>query len=126
MAGLRTIGSPHLILFSGFEIGVRIKCGLPIVRNPAIRHDPVKDVFSISIPLAAEDSAGRSSWDETAVLVGICGYAPWYTVTRGQMTVNTDGSDKWTDDAGGGHVAGAPGQTHLVESRPVGEVQALI
>src|SRR5262249_41255114 len=58
-------GWPTPVLLSGFEIGVKIKCGLPIVRDKAIRHDPVKDVFRISIPLAAEDSAGRSSWDET-------------------------------------------------------------
>jgi len=117
---------PAPILLSGFDIGVKIKCGLPLVRNTSITHDPVKDVFSISIPLAAEDSAGRSSWDETAVLVGICGYTPWYTVTRGRMTVANDGSDTWTDDVHGGHVAGAPAQAHLVEARPAREVQDLI
>lgn len=112
-------GWPTPVLFSGFEIGVRIKCGLPLIADRAIRHDPVKDVFRISIPLAAEDSAGRSSWDETAVLVGVCGYAPWYTVRRGKMVVNADGSDKWEDDEGGG-------QAHLIEARPVEEVQGVI
>jgi alpha-L-rhamnosidase len=112
-------GWPTPALFSGFEIGVRIKCGLPLIADRAILHDPVKDVFRISIPLAAEDSAGRSSWDETAVLVGVCGYAPYYTVKRGRMTVNADGSDRWEDDEAGG-------QAHLVEARPVGEVQAVI
>ncbi|HXB35724.1 MAG TPA: nucleoside hydrolase [Puia sp.] len=112
-------GWPTPVLLSGFEIGVKIKCGLPLVADPAIHHDPVKDVFRISIPLAAEDSAGRSSWDETAVLVGICGYAPYYTVKRGRMTVKADGSDRWVDDEAGG-------QEHLVEARPVAEVQAVI
>jgi hypothetical protein len=107
------------VLLSGFEIGVKIKCGLPLVANSSIHHDPVKDVFRISIPLAAEDSAGRCSWDETAVLVGVCGYAPYYTVKRGRMTVKADGSDRWVDDEAGG-------QAHLVEARPVAEVQALI
>jgi pyrimidine-specific ribonucleoside hydrolase len=110
---------PTPILLSGFEIGVKIKCGLPLVGDGAIQHDPVKDVFRISIPLAVEDSAGRSSWDETAVLVGVCGYAPYYTVRRGQMTVKVDGSDRWEDGDSGE-------QSHLVEARPVGEVQAVI
>jgi len=110
---------PTPVLFSGFEIGVRIKCGLPLVRDGSIHDDPVKDVFRISLPLAAEDSAGRSSWDETAVLVGVCGYAPYYTVEKGQLSVKGDGSDQWEDAAAGG-------QAHLVEARPVGEVQAVI
>src|SRR5580692_497653 len=112
-------GWPTPILLSGFEIGVRIKCGLPLVADPTILHDPVQDVFRISIPLAAEDSAGRSSWDETAVLVGVCGYAPYYTVKRGRMIVKADGSDMWEDDGGGP-------QAHLVEARPVADVQAVI
>jgi len=112
-------GWPTPVLFSGFDIGIKIKCGLPIVRDRAIRHDPVKDVFRISIPLAAEDSAGRSSWDETAVLVGIGGYAPYYTVQRGKLVVNADGSDQWLDDPAGP-------QAHLVEARPVEQVQAVI
>jgi inosine-uridine nucleoside N-ribohydrolase len=110
---------PTPILLSGFEIGVKIKCGLLMVRDATIQHDPVKDVFAISIPLAAEDSAGRCSWDETAVLVGVCGYAPYYTVKAGRMTVKADGSDRWED-------AEAGGQEHLVEARPAGEVQGLI
>lgn len=112
-------GWPTPVLLSGFEIGVKIKCGLPIVRDAAIRHDPVKDVFRISIPMATEDSAGRSSWDETAVLVGVCGYAPYYTVARGKMVVNANGSDRWVGDDHGA-------QARLVEARPVAEVQALI
>lgn len=110
---------PTPVLLSGFEIGVKIKCGLPLVRDAAIHHDPVKDVFRICIPLAAEDSAGRSSWDETAVLVGVCGYSPWYTVRRGKMEVNKNGSDVWVDKAGGD-------QAHLVEALPVSAVQGLI
>jgi hypothetical protein len=53
------------------------------------------------------------------VLVGVCGYAPFYTVRPGQMTVKADGSDRWED-------AEAARQAHLVEVRPVAEVQALI
>jgi len=109
---------PTQIVFSGFEIGKKIMCGLPLVRNSAIQNSPVKDAFRISIPLAASDSAGRMSWDETAVLVGIAGPAPYYRLRQGRIVVATDGSNVW--DTGG------KGQFYLIEDRPVGEVRDLI
>jgi inosine-uridine nucleoside N-ribohydrolase len=89
---------PTNILFSGFEIGQKIKVGLPLIHNNAIHNSPVKDVFRISIPLAAEDSAGRMSWDETAVLVAIKGYKPFYHLEYGQMIVAADGSNTWNTE----------------------------
>jgi len=83
------------ILFSGFEIGLKIKTGLPLVNNTAIKNSPVQDVFRISIPMNPEDSAGRMSWDETAVLVAIKGYQPWYNVEKGKIVVADDGSNTW-------------------------------
>jgi pyrimidine-specific ribonucleoside hydrolase len=108
---------PGFILFSGFEIGERIKVGLPLVAS-SIRNSPVRDVFRISIPQAAEDSAGRKSWDETAVLVAIKGYAPYYRLSYGHITVAADGSDTWSDQG--------TTQAHLVEVEPPTVVQALI
>ena len=110
---------PTPVLLSGFEIGVRIKCGIPLVQNPDIQHSPVKDVFRISMPLAAEDSGGRSSWDETAVLIAIAGYQPWYSTQTGTMHVAPNGSDSWEDAKTGRH-------TRIIEARPVTEVQLLI
>ncbi|RYG43266.1 MAG: nucleoside hydrolase, partial [Chitinophagaceae bacterium] len=57
------------VILSGFEIGKDIKTGIPLISDSSIQNSPVKDVFRISIPRAEEDSAGRMSWDETAVLV---------------------------------------------------------
>jgi hypothetical protein len=65
---------PTPVIFSGGEIGVKIHCGLPLIHNDAIRRDPVKDVFAISIPQSPEDSLGRMSWDETAVLIAVKGW----------------------------------------------------
>jgi inosine-uridine nucleoside N-ribohydrolase len=110
---------PTPILLSGFEIGVKIKTGLPLVNNAAIQNSPVKDVFRISLPMAKEDRLGRSSWDETAVLVGIAGYKPWYTINTGRMHVLPDGSNTWEPDANGPHA-------YLVETPRSGEVQDLI
>jgi glucose uptake protein len=110
---------PTRIFFSGFEIGVRIKCGLPLIHNANIQNSPVKDVFRISIPQAAEDSLGRSSWDETAVLVAIRGYWNWYAIHRGFIRVNPDGSNFWEPSENGRHY-------YLEDRKPSSEVQGLI
>jgi len=109
---------PGTILFSGFEIGKKIKCGLPLVHNASIWNSPVKDVFRISIPLAAEDSAGRMSWDETAVLVGAGGYQPYYNLRQGRIQVAEDGSNTW-DSSG-------KGQFYLLEAVPPTTVRDVI
>lgn len=91
---------PTFVLFTGVEIGLKIKSGLPLIRNSAIQHSPVKDVFRICIPLAKEDSAGRMSWDETAVLIAIKGIGSWYSIKTGNIIVDHDGSNHWSMDSG--------------------------
>jgi len=110
---------PTPILLSGFEIGVKIKTGLPLVMNADMQNSPVKDVFRICLPMAKEDVKGRSSWDETAVLVGIAGYKPWYSTLSGRIHVLPDGSNTWEPSASGRHA-------YLVETPASGEVQDLI
>ena len=109
---------PGPVLFSGFEIGQKIKTGLPLIHNDKIQHSPVKDVFAICIPLAAEDSVGRMSWDETAVLIAVKGYKPWYNVVKGKMIVADDGSNTWSNEP----------QTHsyITEAQSFEVVQKLI
>ncbi|MDR3693544.1 nucleoside hydrolase [Mucilaginibacter sp.] len=106
------------IILSGFEIGEKIKVGLPLIHNTSIKNDPVKDVFRISIPLAKEDSVGRMSWDETAVLVAIKGYSKWYTLHKGRIIVADDGKNTWDDNG--------IGQAYLVEKVDYHKVQELI
>jgi pyrimidine-specific ribonucleoside hydrolase len=105
------------VIFSGNEIGSKIKSGLLLMHNKNIINSPVKDVFSISIPQAKEDADGRMSWDETAVLVGITGAAPNFKLNAGKISVNADGSNSW-DTAGN--------QYYLTFARPVKEIQTLI
>jgi pyrimidine-specific ribonucleoside hydrolase len=109
---------PTAVLFSGFEIGARIKTGLPLINNKSIVNSPVKDVFRIAIPKDPKDSMGRSSWDETAVLVGIKGYQPWYQLNAGKIIMNKDGSNRWSNDP--------PVHHHLVEVQPAAVVEQLI
>lgn len=100
---------PTKILFSGFEIGQKIKTGLPLIHDEQIQKSPVKDVFSICIPLASEDSAGRMSWDETAVLVAVEGWQYYYGLEKGNCIINPDGFNEWEK-------AGLT-QAHLVEKQ---------
>ena len=109
---------PTPILMSGFEIGQKIHSGLPLTQNKAIQHSPVKDVFAISLPKSAEDKNGRMSWDQTAVLVGVMGYAPYYTVKSGRLLMKADGSNGW-DAKGKGH-------QYLGVKRPIADVETLI
>jgi pyrimidine-specific ribonucleoside hydrolase len=86
---------PTPILFSGFEIGWKIRTGLPLIHNEQIYGSPVKDVFAICIPMAAEDSAGRMSWDESAVFVAVKGWQKYYDLEPGTCTLDSNGHDTW-------------------------------
>lgn len=111
---------PTPIVFSGFEIGEKIKCGLPLIHNNRIKRSPVKDVFRISIPMAAEDSAGRMSWDETAVLVAVLGPQLYYNLQCGKISVDAkSGANTWVNDDKGQ-------QCYLVEKAKPEVVQNLI
>lgn len=83
------------VLFSGVEIGFTIKTGLPLVNEQSIKNSPVKDVYRICIPMSPQDSAGRMSWDQTAVLIAVKGYKPWWNIETGKMIVANNGSNTW-------------------------------
>jgi len=109
---------PTNILFSGFEIGEKIKAGLPLIYNNSIQNSPVKDVFRICIPMAKEDSAGRKSWDETAVMVAVKGFAPYYHLHYGHIEVANDGKNTWTDSG--------KTQAYMIEDMPSSEVELYV
>ena len=106
------------VIFSGWEIGEKIKTGLPLVNNKSIQNSPVKDVFRISIPQDPQDKAGRMSWDETAVLVGVLGHQPYYKLVPGTIKITADGNNTWSDEA--------PKHFYLIEDQPASKVEALI
>ncbi|MBS1501062.1 MAG: nucleoside hydrolase [Bacteroidetes bacterium] len=109
---------PSQVIFSGFEIGEKILAGLPLIHNKSIKNDPAKDAFRIAIPQAKEDSLGRKSWDETAVLVAVKGYSPYYTLHSGHIKVADDGQDTWDNNG--------TGQAYLVERIDYKKVEKLI
>jgi inosine-uridine nucleoside N-ribohydrolase len=109
---------PAPVVYSGVEIGVKVKSGLPLIHNITIQHSPVKDVFRIGISMAPGDSEGRMSWDQTAVLIGVRGYRDWYHLNGGKIIVDADGSNRWTENM--------TGQYYLTEKAPIPEVAAII
>lgn len=109
---------PTPILFSGFEIGQKIKTGIPLIHDEEIRESPVKDVFAICIPMAKEDSAGRMSWDETAVFVAIKGWQNFYDLETGKCDIHSDGINEWTN--------GGTNEAHLVEKMPADQMSQII
>ncbi len=109
---------PVPIIFSGFEIGMNIFTGLPVMNNKAIVNSPVKDVFAKSIPLDPNDAGGRMSWDETAVLVGVRGYQPYFDVVKGRIITNSDGTNGW--DPNGDR------DLYLVQKMPVTEMEKVL
>jgi inosine-uridine nucleoside N-ribohydrolase len=109
---------PTPILFSGFEIGQKIKTGIPLIHNNKIRKSPVKDVFSICIPLAEEDSAGRMSWDETAVFVAVKGWQGYYNLETGKCKINADGVNDW--------MQGSSKEGRLIEKMPPEQMSQIL
>ena len=109
---------PTPVILSGFEIGVRIFTGLPIVNNAAIQHSPVKDVFARSIPLDPHDKNGRMSWDETAVLVAVRGYEKYFDAVKGKIICNADGTTGWN--------AAGTRDYYLVHKLPLPEMEKIL
>jgi inosine-uridine nucleoside N-ribohydrolase len=109
---------PGKITFTGWEIGSKILTGLRLIKSD-ITNSPVKDVFSISIPMSEEDRNGRMSWDETAVLIGVCGTDGFFDTVRGQIIVNTDGSNTWENNPSGN-------QQYVIQKMPVSEMSRFI
>jgi len=109
---------PGEIIFSGFEIGSKIFTGLRLI-NSDIQNSPVKDVYRISIPLSEEDRNGRMSWDQTAVLIAVYGTDGFFDTKRGNIIINSDGSNSWEDNQEGKHM-------YVVMKMPVPEITRFI
>jgi len=83
---------PGPVLFSGYEIGKKIKCGLPLIHDETIRNSPVKDAYAISLTYDGS-KVGHSSWDQTAVLVAVKGIAPYFKSRQLNFIIKNDGKD---------------------------------
>ena len=108
---------PTQIIFSGFEIGIRVSTGLPLINNANIQNSPVKDAFAISIAKDKE-KYGRFSWDQTAVLIAVRGYEKYYDVAEGKFICNADGSNLWDSKQ--------KGQFYVKEKMPAADMATLL
>jgi inosine-uridine nucleoside N-ribohydrolase len=79
-------------ILSPFEIGQHIFTGIPLVQDAQIKNSPVKDAFKIALE-KDKNTIGRMSWDQTAVLVAVRGFNPYFTYRRLNLKIEDDGSD---------------------------------
>ena len=91
---------PTEIIFSGFEIGEKVKTGLKLVREQG-SDNPVREAYRIAMSGSAEDKYGRMSWDQTALCIAIYGIDPFFSEVKGKITVNPNGSNGWEDNISG-------------------------
>ena len=54
------------------------------------RQSPVKEAYQVALT-SDNNLLGRNSWDQTAVLVAIKGYAPFFNVKKVNFEINEDG-----------------------------------
>lgn len=92
---------PTEIVFSGFEIGMKVVTGLKVVNNASL-NSPVKDVYTKAMSFSKGDSLGRMSWDQTAVLFAVKGAEPYFGLQRGHY-IPEGGNNAWRDDPNGPH-----------------------
>lgn len=83
-----------------------------------IENSPVKETYELCF--AEGDEKGRMSWDQTAALVAIKGYEPYFTMERGKLqVVDDEGTNKWTPDVQGSHL-------RLIQKMPFDQLASLI
>ncbi len=83
---------PTPMIISGFEIGEKILTGIRLIHNEAIQNSPVKDAFEIAL-LKDNNTIGRNSWDQTAVLVAVRGLEPWFNFRKLNFEIKDDGKN---------------------------------
>lgn len=107
---------PTPIVFSGFEIGVRVKTGAR-QEAEAPKESPVRRAYALYIG-AGKD---RESWDQTALLAAVRGgEAHWSVRSGGTVTIDPKtGFSRWTPAPDGKH-------SYLVERDPVESVKKVI
>ena len=91
---------PTRIIFTGFEIGRRIKTGKRLIASD-IQNTPAKEAFTLC--LREGDFDGRESWDQTAVLIAARGAERYFNAVKGRIIVAPNGSNTWQSDANGKH-----------------------
>lgn len=90
---------PTPILFSGFEIGVKIKTGRKVAQQGS-KNNPVQWAYAFNLETYAQGGEdNRSSWDQTAVLTAVHHPSQYFYINGpGKMTVDQAGINYWDPD----------------------------
>jgi len=95
---------PTPILFSGFEIGVKIMTGNKVATQ-GTKGSPVQWAYHYCLSnYENRQSVNRNSWDHTAVLCAIRNPEDYfYVIGNGTFVCNPDGSNTWNPDKNSNH-----------------------
>lgn len=95
---------PTPILFSGFEIGVKIMTGNKVATH-GTKGSPVQWAYKYCLSNYEDrKSEDRNSWDHTAVLCAVRNPENYfYVVGNGTFVCNPDGSNSWNADKNSNH-----------------------
>lgn len=95
---------PTPILFSGFEIGVKIMTGQKVATQ-GTKGSPVQWAYRYCLSnYENQKSANRNSWDHTAVLCAVRSPEEYfYVIGKGTFSCNPDGTNSWNPDRNSNH-----------------------
>ncbi len=95
---------PTPILFSGFEIGVKIMTGNKVATQ-GTKGSPVQWAYKYCLSnYENKQSMNRNSWDHTAVLCAVRNPEDYfYVIGKGTFICNPDGSNSWNADKNSNH-----------------------
>lgn len=83
---------PTPVTLSGFEIGEKILTGIALIENDSIKDSPVKDAYRIALQ-KDNNTLGRMSWDQTAVLAAIKGPETFFETRQLNFEIRDDGTN---------------------------------
>lgn len=94
---------PKPILFSGFEIGVKIFTGGKVAAEGG--NNPISMGYAYNLKTyTKEGESNRNSWDLTAVLIAVRNPEDYFYVNGpGKFIVREDGSNTWDPTTDAGH-----------------------
>ena len=89
---------PTAVVFSGFEIGEKIKTGAEL-QQQGEKDNPVRRGYELY-----KKGHPRSSWDQTAVLYAVRGKQDlWNLKSNGTVIIRKDNKNDWVDQKDGNH-----------------------
>lgn len=106
------------IVFSGFDIGPRIRTGKRLAEQ--FPQTPIGMGYAINFSAVPEKGNGRQSWDQTAVLCAVRTPEKYfYVIGPSKIEVSKDGSNIWNPNANANHF-------FLVHKYPYAQIENLL